>query len=103
MRLLVLFFSLSLSFSLSFSFSCSFSFSFSPSLTLPIYSTAFQFIQLPDVHAEADRLRFSKLDLNMSNPTAEDLERRRQLKLSFQAENIKTQIIKAPPIPERTR
>lgn len=48
-------------------------------------------------------MRFSKLDLNMSNPTAEDLERRRQLKLSFQAENIKPQIIKAPPIPDRTR
>lgn len=52
---------------------------------------------------EPDRLRFSKLDLNMSNASSDDAERRRQLKLSFQAENIKPQIIKAPPIPERTR
>lgn len=52
---------------------------------------------------EADRLRFTKLDLNDLSPTSEDLERRHQLKLSFQAENIKPQIIKAPPIPDRTR
>lgn len=54
---------------------------------------------------ETDRLRFTKLDLNNANanPTSEDLERRRQLKLSFQAENIAPRIIKAPPIPDRTR
>lgn len=50
-----------------------------------------------------DRQRFSRLDLN-TNPSNDDMsaERRRQLKLSFQPESIKT-IIKPQALPERTR
>lgn len=51
----------------------------------------------------SDRQRFSRLDLN-TNPSNDDMsaERRRQLKLSFQPESIKT-IIKPQALPERTR
>lgn len=53
-----------------------------------------------------DRLRMAQLDLNV-NPANDDItvERRRQLKLSFQADAIKAAppIIKSPPLPERTR
>lgn len=48
----------------------------------------------------------AQLDLNV-NPANDDMgaERRRQLKLSFQADSIKTTpaIIKSPPLPDRTR
>lgn len=51
-----------------------------------------------------DRLRMAKLDLNVNPADDANSDRRRQLKLSFQADAIKTaSIIKSPIIPDRTR
>lgn len=55
--------------------------------------------------AVADRQRIAKLDLN-TNTSNDDMssERRRQLKLSFQPDSIKTQpVVKSPALPDRTR
>lgn len=51
-----------------------------------------------------DRLRMAKLDLSVNQAEDANSDRRRQLKLSFQADTIKTpSIIKSPIIPDRTR
>lgn len=52
----------------------------------------------------SDRLRMAKLDLNVNPADDPGSERRRQLKLSFEADAIKAApIIKTPALPDRTR